>query len=199
MSFARIVAGAFAAGLMAAAPVLASDAEQRFAVRGIGSSTCTEFAAKVDSNAPDLVAYIAWADGALSAANRYRENVFEVAPFLDPPGVFANIVLNLCRANPQALFDTAVTQTIEVLRPVWVSTGQEMVTVAAGDASVRIYPETLKAVQTKLIAGGFLEGEADGAFGAMTQAALTAFQSSVGRPQTGLPDADTVIALLLAN
>jgi len=196
---ARFAAAAFALGLIAAGPAEASDTEQRFAVRGIGSSTCTEFAAKVDSNAPDLVVYVAWADGALSAANRYRENVFEVAPFLDPPGVFANLVLNLCRANPQALFDTAVTQTIEVLKPVWVTTGQDLATVTSANGSVRIYPETLKAVQAKLIAGGFLEGEADGAFGAMTEAALAAFQASKGRPQTGLPDADTVIALLLAN
>lgn len=194
----RFILPLLALAVLSGSAAQAGDAQQRFAVRGAGTSSCADFVAKADSNAPDLVAYVAWADGALSAANRYSQGVYDVAPFIDPPGILANLVLNLCRANPQTLYDQAVAQTIQLLRPLWITSAQNYAQVAVGEAVIRLYPETIKAVQAKLIAGGFLQGEPDGDFGDKSAQALAAFQSAKGRQPTGLPDAETVITLLMA-
>ena len=191
-------ASSFVALAFAAFGICAKAADDRggYSVRGIGTMSCAEVVAKANANAPELVALVAWSDGMVSAANRYEAETFDGVPFTEPPGVFANLVVNFCAKNPQLVYDTAVRQVLNILKPVRIRHSGERQVAKAGAASVSIHPETLKLVEDKLVklrllassGGGYTDAVRDG---------LLKFQKANKLPETGVPDAQTVFPLLL--
>jgi peptidoglycan hydrolase-like protein with peptidoglycan-binding domain len=63
--------------------------------------------------------------------------------------------------------------------------------VSVGDSG-----DTVETIQKRLIELKYLEGEADGAFGAMTESAVSAFQAANGLEKTGVVDQNTYDAIL---
>ena len=182
--------------LLGATCLHAADADGQFSVQGIGTQSCAQIVQKVDSNAPDLSAVVAWSDGALTAANRQEKDVFSVMPFSDPIGIFTMFAVNLCRQQPDMIYDSAVAQVIELLRPVYVLNASTPVKVTVGSDSVMVYPQLIRQAQDRLTALGMLKGNGDGVFGDKTMEALKLFQASVSLPITGIPDAVTLLKLI---
>ncbi|MEI6798495.1 MAG: peptidoglycan-binding domain-containing protein [Pseudomonadota bacterium] len=187
---------ALAAMVLGTACVHAADADGQFSVQGIGTLRCSQILEKVDSNAPDLSAVVAWSDGALTAANRQEDGVFSVMPFSEPIGIFTMFAVNLCRQQPDMIYESAVVQVIELLKPVYVHDASTPVKVTVGSDSVMVYPQLILQAQDRLTALGMLQGKGDGVFGDQTMEALKLFQASVSLPITGIPDAVTLLTLL---
>lgn len=195
----RAFAGGAVAAALAHAPVQAADAEGQYSARGVGAQSCRPFIEAVEANNAEAIRlYVAWIDGALSANNRLRPNTFDASPFV-LPGAFVGTVLNACRRAPEGLFDTAVNTAIGALVPIRVQRSSPVVEMRVGEAATSLRAETLVAVQTRLRELNLLRVAADGRFGEQTRDALRAFQAERNLPQTGLPDPDTVVTLLLAS
>lgn len=187
-------AGAVCATLLLPGAAFAADANGNFSVRGAGSLSCAEVVKRVDAQSPDVSALVAWADGALAMANRGERGTYDIVPFDNPPAVLA---VNLCRANPQALYVTAVFRVIEAMKPLRVTRAAAPVSIKVGAASASLRPETLRLVQNRLRDLKLLTKAADGKWGAPTREAIKQFQQSQKLPVTEVPDPDTVIRLIL--
>jgi hypothetical protein len=175
----------------------AASAQDAYFVRGSGALPCSEALVVAQQQGPGLVALVAWADGALSTVNRMRSDTYDLLPFEEPRGLITQLALNICQQNPAIPFETALHRVFAALEPLRVVSAAESVKMTAGAASVSLRPETLTRVQERLIALGHLQGTADGAYGPATGAALRKFQAAATLPESGLPDVETVLRLLL--
>lgn len=68
----------------------------------------------------------------------------------------------------------------------------EKIAAACGWTTLSLSPADYRAIQTLLNAGGFDAGTPDGQWGPTSQRAMRAYQASVGLPETGAPDRDTL-------
>ena len=108
----------YAIGLSAltATAAFASDAEGKFAVRGIGGQACSVWISISES--PDdatrregIMAFQSWIAGYLSASNRLKADAYDVVPFLDMINVLA-ITMNECKAAPTELAENTVARVV---------------------------------------------------------------------------------------
>ncbi|HEV7455724.1 MAG TPA: peptidoglycan-binding domain-containing protein [Roseococcus sp.] len=183
------------AGLAWAGAARAADSTGNYAVRGLGSSPCTQFIAAVDGNSPQLRSYIAWLEGAVSMGNRLSPGVFDTVPF-SASGALAAVVMRRCREQPAQPFEAAVRLTLEQLQPLRVTTNSPWVEMTVGNNRVTLRAETLAVVQGRLGGLGLLTTPPDGRFSVATREALKRFQQMRRLPTTELPDPDTLLALL---
>jgi hypothetical protein len=180
-----------------AQPAVAADQQGRYSVRGVGALRCADVVRLVDEQRPEVAQVVAWADGALTVMNRNERETYDLLPFAVPAGLFATMVVNLCRQAPTLLFDTAVRQIGETLRPLRLRREEAPVAVSVGENRAEIRPQTIRLVQERLKQLNLFAGNPDGRWGAPTQAALKRFQESRDLPVTEIPDARTVFSLLL--
>lgn len=193
------IASALFLGLLALAPTasVAADAQGNFALRGAGAVACAQAVQRIEARGPEVAQFVAWADGALSQANRLERDTFDLMPFDGPAGLLTVLALNVCRANPQLNFGSAVIQAIEAMKPLRVRQSAQPVTITVGEASVSLRSETIRLVQTRLRELNLLSAPADGRWGPTSRAAIKRFQESRNLRPTEIPDPDTVIQLLL--
>ncbi len=195
----RLCCGIFAVLLMCEQHVQAADLDGQFSVQGIGTLRCSEIVQKVDTNSPDLVAVVAWSDGVLTAQNRLEKGVFNVMPFSDPVGIFTMLAVNLCRQKPDLIYDSAVVQVINLLKPVYILQSSEQTTATVGAETIKIYPQLIIQAQERLIKLGYMNGPSDGVFGTATMEGMKKFQMSASLRVTGMPDVISLLALLRAE
>ncbi|NKC33397.1 peptidoglycan-binding domain-containing protein [Falsiroseomonas selenitidurans] len=197
----RIAALAFSLGCLAmAAPgrAMAADNTGNYSVRGIGSSTCQQYAGAVDGNTPDLRGFIAWMEGALTTVNRLSPNLFDAVPF-NSAGAFAAVVLQICRQAPALQFNAALMRGLERMNPIRVTTNSPWVEMTVGTNRVTLRAETLAGAQARLGALGLLSTPPDGRFTVATRDAIKRFQQIRRMNVTELPDPDTIMALMVGR
>ena len=177
-------------------PAFAADRTGEYSVRGAGAQRCAAYVEAVEGNKPELGAYVGYIDGALTATSRLTPNVFDVNPFI-LPGSFAAIVMNICKATPDRLFDIAVRAGIEAITRARVANTSPVLEMVVEPNRMNLRSETLRAVQARLKTLNLFRGEPDGRWGPATQDALKRYQEANRMPVTSLPDPDTVLALLV--
>jgi hypothetical protein len=183
------------------AVAVAADAEGKYAVRGIGSSTCKQLVSALESKDQDLrkdavLLYTSWLNGYLSYVNRTEKETYDIVPLADGAHLLA-VVAGQCRANPDALVESVSAQVIGAMSKARVGAESPLVEISVGDQKGSLRKATIIALQQKLIDLKHLKGAADGDFGAGSQKALRAFQKAEKLKETGFPDTDTLLRALL--
>ncbi|MDO9499034.1 peptidoglycan-binding protein [Falsiroseomonas sp.] len=181
--------------LAATGAARAADSTGNYAVRGLGSASCQQFAAAVDGNTPELRNYIAWMEGSLTGVNRLTPNLFDAVPF-NSAGAVAATVLQACRQQPALQFNAALMRALERMQSVRVTTNSPWVEMTVGTNRVTLRAETLAGAQARLGALGLLTTPPDGRFSVATRDAIKRFQQIRRMPVTELPDPDTLLALM---
>jgi hypothetical protein len=187
--------------LAVASPLHAATSDGMFAARGVGAQACATFVENVKAEGgQDLRnSFALWISGYISHANRATEGTFDAVPIQDH-GALADIAINICAANPDALVETVVNSLMTQLSDGRSTESTELQTLTAEDRSVNIRTDVLQRVQEKLAALDLLEARAaDGKPGPKTAEALRRFQADVGLTLTGLPDPATLFILFLAE
>ena len=179
----------------------AADAEGKYAVRGVGSMKCSQLLSALESKDQNMhkdavMLNTSWLNGYLSYVNRVEKDTYDIIPLTDSAQLLA-VIIGKCRNNPDALVETISSQVIALLAKAKVSTESPLVAVKVGDMKGNFRKATLVALQEKLIALGYLKGKADGDFGTGSQKALRAYQKAEKIKETGFPDTDSVMRLLL--
>lgn len=174
----------------------ASDAQHQFAVHGAGAETCQQMMDSVrqDHAAVPLVA--SWIFGYLTAVNRLTPDRFDVMPFVDPQTIL-DAVYAECERNPTRTLEVVTTTFLNAVAKAGVRTDSPVVTAEVAGKQIKIRAETLTAMQSALAAMGRYDGKLDGMFGPKLEAALRAYQRQEKLPETGLPDASTLLHLLV--
>ena len=190
LSFA-LAAGAF----LGAGAAQAADANGSFAIRGIGSQTCATYVAAL-AKPEEFTRYGNWLLGYATAHNRLVPDAYDIIP--TEPGVdFPNVVAVVCRSNPQMLLENAASSAVTAIRPLRQTTASPLVQVSSDGKTVSIHQDSLKRLQSALIAKQLFKGTANGAPSAAFTDALKAFQRTERIAGTGRPDIDTFIRAIV--
>lgn len=197
MNGALRAAVAGAAMLLAALPGVGHAADQRgrYAVRGMGGSTCTS-ALKTLATPGDANALIGWLLGYATAVNRLQGDTFDVIPSGDGADL-ARVFAVVCQKQPDLAVEAAVQRAIASLAPLRLRQESPLVAVGTAPATVQLRQETLVRVQAVLIGRKLLAGPADGKSSPALVAALRKFQVAEKLQPTGLPDLQTLARALL--
>lgn len=170
-----------------------------YSVRGIGAQTCAQISAvKGDTEIAALADLLgAWGAGYVSQANRIVANTYDVMPIGDN-AVLARIVINICKSNPKSLVESVFANLIESFRPAAESEETPLVQTVNGTNKTAVRQSVLRDLQDILIDRKMLPpNSADGQFGPRTRDAILAFQKGHSLPQTGIPDAATLITIFV--
>lgn len=181
---------------LAALPALAADSDGNYAVRGVGATTCGDFATAVEQQDQNLPLVLQWLQGYVSGLNLLQEGTYDASP-IQEPGTLAALVLNVCRSNDGLILETATAQALNALAPARLTQQSENLTLEAADRQVVVRRDTLRQVQRRLRETGHYTSSIDGLYGPGTRRALASYQESAGLTVTELPDADTLIRLLV--
>lgn len=175
---------------------LGADAEGDYGIRGAGSQNCQQFTSMVDQESPGAGLFVRWIEGYASGLNRMVEGTFDVSPFVGSQ-TLSSIVVDVCRNQPDLLVENAVTRVLATLAPARAEEQSDVLELEYDGNQVALRQETLFKAQQKLSEEGLYDSSVDGLYGPGTRRALIAFQEEAGLEATGLPDAATLIALLV--
>jgi len=197
--FAKYTLSAFS--IFVATAAFGSDADGKFAVRGIGGQACsvwTSIAASTDEAArrDGILAFQAWIAGYLTATNRLKADAYDAVPFLDMINVLA-ITMNECKATPDELAENTVARVVGAFDKAKVTAESPIVMVPDAGAEKPYRQATIKLAQQKLVDLGYLAADPDGVIGPATTEALTLYQSENGLTSNGELSVDTMFKLLL--
>ncbi|MGM0983722.1 MAG: peptidoglycan-binding domain-containing protein [Pseudomonadota bacterium] len=182
-------------GLLMNASGYAADDEGSYAIRGAGSQTCDAFVEAVEQD-QNVSIYLRWMEGYITAANLHTGDTFEASPIVSTADT-ANVLLNVCQDNSELRVETALAQLLNSLQPIRVTTDSEVVEMEAGGQRLQLRRETLMSVQRALREAGFYRSSIDGLYGPGTRRAIEGYQEDQGLEVSGLPDARTLITLML--
>jgi len=179
----------------------AADKNGKYAVRGVGSSKCSQMVSAIDSKDQNVrkdavLLYTSWLNGYLTYVNRIEKETYDIVPLTDSSYLLA-VIVGQCRSNPDALVDSISIQVVGALSKARITSESPLVALTVGDQKGSFRKATLIALQNKLIASGHFKGKADGEFGTSSQKALRAFQKAEKLKETGFPDTDTLMRALL--
>lgn len=189
---------AAALALMATGPLQAADDEGNYAIRGAGGFACERYVQAVEEQSDDVRQFVRWMEGYASGLNRLQADTFDVSPILDPAAM-ANLMLSICRQNPEMAFETAVAQGLNSLAPMRERSESRADRLEHEGNAVMVRRETMRRMQQALAELGHYTSSIDGLYGPGTRRAIIAFQESAELTPTGLPAPDTLLNLLLAR
>lgn len=197
-NFLLAAAVVFAIAAVGASPAaIAADARGDFAVKGIGLAPCGDVAKAIEEQSPLFLQMGGWIAGYITALNQKNAATFDLFSWQDDATVAAAI-LGWCRANPSARLFEAAAAMAASLEADRIRERSPLITIAGSDPPLRLYAETLRRAQDELARFGFDPGER-GTFGEGTRLALSRYQQKTGLAETGLPDRETLYALLSAR
>lgn len=174
---------------------MAADASGHFAVERIGQATCGSFSAAKTARNPAYDSMLDFAEGYLTAANRYEPNTFDLSPWHTKGGL--GIILNgYCHAHGSDHFVAALEKMVTAMRPIRLAEYSPSISFVAGSKKANAYQTILKRAQNVLHRQGRFNGAEDGRDSPQFRDALRAFQVSAKLEPTGLPDSATLWELL---
>ncbi|MGH6953305.1 MAG: peptidoglycan-binding domain-containing protein [Alphaproteobacteria bacterium] len=180
--------------LLASTGLLAADKKGEFFARGEGVETCRAFVTDKAAGSPKYYLYRSWLNGYVSAYNQFVDKTYDITPRADIDGL-ALLIEAHCKKLPDQPIWTVAFGLLSNFKEHRLQQKSELVTATAGGQTVRVFKETLRAVQLSLKEKGHFAGTPDGVFADKTQVALEAYQKREKLPVTGLPDDVTLLKL----
>lgn len=194
-----VVAPLLAAGLLSssAVPAFSATAAGDYAVHGIGAQDCAVLTqASFKSNPANVAVLASWIMGFVTASNASTRGVFDRTP-IQSPIVLTSVVAGVCSKQPKLKIDSAVASVLAFFGPaasVAISAPAEF---RNDKYSIVLRAEVAQKVQAALKQKNFYKGPADGKNSPELIAALRAYQKSEKLTETGIPDVDTIIHLII--
>jgi hypothetical protein len=125
--------------------------------------------------------------------------VFELMPISDTM-VVAQMVVNVCKGNPDIMVEPAVAIAIKSLNGAAQNAETRLVDIKNDKYATQVRKAVIVQIQQELARQKFLPaGSADGDYGPATRDALIAFQKSKKMTETGIPDPATIIDLFFSE
>lgn len=199
LGFNRFALIAFAVALAGGAgEVRAEDASGtgRFAVEGPGNLDCNAFIkARQDRSSPEYQRFIGYAEGYLSAANRYEPRTFDLSPWHNATA-FDLIITGHCEDHGTDLFANVLQLMVSSFRPLRIAKFSPLLEVGDGQYKALVYEAILKRSQAALSQLGYYAGPENAQFTPELRESFLRFQRDRELVETGIPDAVTLWTLL---
>lgn len=177
---------------------LSADVDGNYALRGLGSASCSEYTQALVNDPTQAQVFVAWMAGYITARSRTEEDTFDVLPLISGAEV-AGLLRVVCSQNSDASVETALDASLRLFEPARVVSDSPLLELTHDNRTVLIRQSTFQQVQGALSLEGLYDGVVDGEYGPGSRSAIIAFQERRDLTQSGLPDADTLVALLLGG
>jgi hypothetical protein len=199
-----MAAGMLAVGLhktgtsIGPAPAVAADSQHTFAVHGIGALSCGQMITGLQQGDVGIRGALAsWMFGYVSAMNRGDSGVYDMTP-VQEQAALVNMVVGVCQKHAPVPVESVVDAVFQALGKAKLTTESPDITVTVAKNNAVLRQATLQQLQEVLVARKYMPSSAaNGTFGPVTQAALMKYQAAEHLPQTGVPDAATIVRALV--
>jgi hypothetical protein len=171
----------------------AADSEKRFAVHGIGRTTCELLNGFASRGAPELQQFGGWMAGYVSSQNQSSPETYDLALFENADTLFL-YVLKFCSDNPSIKFEEAVRRVVEGLRVTRIKEFRGFKQFG-NPMAVFLHEETFQQMVSRLVDLKLLPEKGPHADADVAKA-LSAFQLSKAMKTNGLPDQPTLLELM---
>jgi len=194
----RVLKNVLVAALMCGVPLAAVGADKngRFGIKGAGTASCERYLEERGKRSEPYYLIAGWVNGYITAANLYEKDTYDLLAWQDSKLINALLETH-CKKHPKQQIHLSVRSMVEQLKKSRLREMDVLVEAKADKNSIRLYRDTLRRVQTKLVEQGFYKGGVDGKFGLGTKKALEVFQLKHKLKKTGLPDQTTLYALFV--
>ncbi len=182
--------------LVAVTVAHAADNDGKFAIKGIGNTTCADFLAFSESESYNKFLYAGWINGYLTAQNQHLNATFDLSSW-QTIHTLGEYLRNYCKKNPKNSFYIAVASMINGLHERRIQTSSPVKKIGTGNNAVLLYQESLVRAQKNLQRLGLYKGTAEGEISEGTKKAISKFQEQHKLPVTGIPDQQTLHLLLM--
>ncbi|PHS53710.1 MAG: hypothetical protein COB03_11710 [Alteromonas sp.] len=173
--------------------VNAANEDGSFAIKGIGSSTCSRYLDLMQAGESEAVfQFGGWMNGYISASNEFHQDTFDLVSFEEPDTLLV-YVTKYCRAYPSHRFLFAVKAILKSFSDNRVKQNSKMITFP-GQSKLKLYEETIDWIAGELKSKGFIEHPLPSLED--IKKALVKFQIEQGIDGKGEPTQQTLIALL---
>ena len=176
-------------------PAAAADSRGRFSVKGVGTATCQQYVDAAKGQDTSLLLFAGYLAGYVTAYNQLTEDTFDVLPWQDTETLLAMLEV-YCNKHPETNFAAVAGLLMKVFQPKRLNAAADIVEIPGTERPMRVYKETVNRIQRRLTDLGHYSGPVTGAWDSTTQAALQKFQKDRKLPESGLPDQQTLFALL---
>ena len=183
---------------VASLSAIAADNSGKYAAKGVGRTACSDFSSAFAEKSSKYFVYGGWIEGYISALNAARANTYDIAPW-QTTELMMFLLSKHCSNNPDTRFLTAVSTMLGTFSPSSLSAESAIVEVNFNNTKSYFYADTLLQIKQQLANLGFSVSAANADFDSELASALAAFQKSKGLKQTGLPDQQTLVNLLLIS
>ncbi len=171
-----------------------ADRKKKFAVKGVGTHSCSEFLAATSMGPADLMPYRNWVEGYLSATNRLTSGVYDVTPWQSGE-LLLTIMAGHCQKNEPHTIALVAQGIVNAFEANWLDRASRSLQIKTDTHSVQVYESIIGQTKEKLATLGYYSGKTDTTFNKETQEALSLYQVSQGLEVTGLPDPLTLFRL----
>lgn len=170
---------------------LAGDPAGNFAVRGAGLIDCQTYVQEKEQASDAYIMMGGWMDGYLTGMNQLSEQTYDLTPYQSTE-LLAKVVDGHCRRHPDHRLFTVLSSIASQLRDERIGEGSRLVDVRVDGRSTRLYRETIRRMQSRLLSSGVYDADPSGQFDSDTLSAVMAYQESIGFAATGFPDQATL-------
>ena len=182
--------------LLVSISVHAADENGKFAVKGAGKRTCSDFVAAMEAKSTDYYLYGGWLEGFISSYNQHQKNNFDVTPW-QTTELLLSLLQHHCQSKPDTYFLNATNSLIKTLFSIRLEAENNLVKVQVGKQESYFYQEILGRAKHRLKVLGFLKGNESGPFTREDAIAFENYQKSIGLNVSGMPDQATLVSLFL--
>ena len=181
---------------LASASALAADVEGAFSIRGAGLLTCEVYTEQRAERSNAYLMIGGWIDGYITARNQFEQDTYDVTSY-ESTELLAAIIDNHCQNNPEDRLFAVVNSIFVKLGGERIRERSPFVTAEIDGREARLYRETVRRLQSKLMERGLYSGEINGLLSDATIAAIRGYQDGVPQFEaTGFPDQTTLWSLL---
>jgi len=186
----------FASALIFASSSLvsAADKEGKFAIKGIGNTSCAQFLSETKANTKSVYLYVGWMNGYLTAQNQHMKNNFDLTSW-ENIHTLGDYLRNYCKSRPRDSFYIAAASMAQGLKKDRVETFSPTIKINENQEAIILYVSSLRKMQKKFKELGIYKGGIDGKYGKGTKTAVIKFQEMNKLEPTGIPDQRTLHAV----
>jgi hypothetical protein len=173
-----------------------ADNDGKFAVKGAGKRSCSNFISTAENKTTDYYLYGGWLEGFLSSYNQFQPKNFDITPW-QTTELMLTLLQNHCKANPEIKFLSAVNSLIKTLFPIRLNSNNNLVKIQVGSFEGYYYQEIILRAKQRLKKLGHLNTDIKNKFSKADAIAFESYQKSIGLQITGIPDQKTLLSLFL--
>jgi hypothetical protein len=174
--------------------IYAVDKNGKFAIKGVGNTSCEEFVAHTRNDRYQKFLYAGWINGYITAQNQHLKDNFDITSWENIETI-GNYLVSHCEKHPKLSFFQAVTLLINEIYEDRIPEFKGANSIEKGADGGQIYAQTVARVQNSLKEKGLYDGKVNGKIDEVLISAVKAYKKEQGLVENGDLDQQVLFKL----